>query len=274
MSNFFQRLFPRRVHYKTKLAIQDYPLEEIIQQNREKLNEVKDWFDEEAMQSSCFQYGVPDFIRDSINKPLNNDLTYTDLMAALARKYFPDHIDFLEIGVSVGKNFYQVLHSVSKGNFTGFDIEEINPVLERKLSFRSKETWSTPASSIKKNDSSKKAYFFNENPVQYIAGDVWDENCWKKLEGRKYNLIFSDALHSPEAILFEFEMIVKYNLLGDRFIIFWDDLHGKMKRAFLNIVRKYNKNYHLEDVFLIQINGWIGQHEAKHPVGIISNFSL
>lgn len=252
----------------------DYPLQEIIQQNRKSLDEVENWFDKEAMHNSWFQYGVPDYIRDLINKSLDNDLTYTDLMVALAERYFPGHLNYLEIGVSVGKNFYQLLNAIPKGNFTGFDIEEINPVLEKKLSFHSVETWETPAASIKKTDSSMKEYHFRGNAVQYIAGDVWDERSWQKLEGSKYNLIFSDALHSAEAILFEFEMILKYRLLAEKFIIFWDDLHGRMRKAFLNIVRKYNKKYSVRDVYLIQVNGWIGQLEKPHPVGIISNFSL
>ena len=69
-------------------------------------------------------------------------------------------------------------------------------------------------------------------------------------------------------------MIVKYDLLDEKFLIFWDDLHGKMRKAFLNIVRKYNEKFMIKDVYLIQINGWIGQHENQHPVGIISNIPL
>lgn len=274
MPNLLQILFPAKVDYKTEFDFTQFPMTEIVKQNREGLQEVPDWFDRKAMEESCFQYGVPDFIRDKINKPLNDDFTYTDLMVALSRKHFPNKLHYLEIGVSVGKNFYQLLKAVSNGEFTGFDIEEINPVLETKLTFQSKESWSSPRSSIKKTDSSVKTYSFDGNPVRYISGDVWDENSWKKLHGKKFNLIFSDALHSSDAILFEFEMIVKYDLLDEKFLIFWDDLHGKMRKAFLNIVRKYNEKFMIKDVYLIQINGWIGQHENQHPVGIISNIPL
>ena len=37
------------------------------------------------------------------------------------------------------------------------------------------------------------------------------------MEGNQFNLVFSDALHTPEAILFEFEMLAKYGLLADKF---------------------------------------------------------
>lgn len=273
MANLFKTLFSKPVSYKKEFPVSDSRFESIIQTNRKYLGEVSDWIDENAFKNSCFNYGVPDFIREDINKKINAEPTYTDLMVLLAQKHFND-INYLEIGVSVGKNFYQLLNAIPEGHFTGFDIEEINPVLSGKLQYHSQETWKSPADSIKKNDSSIKEYNYRNKTVEYLSGDVWSENCWKRLSKRKYNLVFSDALHSAEAILFEFEMLVKYDLLADRFIIFWDDLHGKMKKAFLNIVRKYDKHYQIADVYLIQINGWIGQYEGKHPVGIISNFTM
>ena len=36
------------------------------------------------------------------------------------------------------------------------------------------------------------------NQVWYVAGDVLDDGCWARLQGRKFNFIFSDALHRPE----------------------------------------------------------------------------
>ena len=111
-----------------------------------------------------------------------------------------------------------------KGQFTGFDIEEINPVLESQLQFLNREEWSTPSRSIKKGSSSMKSYQFGNSTVRYMSADVWDENSWARLKGQKFNMVFSDALHTPKAILFEFEMLVKYDLLDSQFIIFWDDL--------------------------------------------------
>lgn len=273
MANIFQHLFPSRVPYKKDFPIPRKNMQSVIDKNRRILSEIPNWIDGNAFRNSWFDYGIPPYIRDKINKSLNEELTYTDLMIALAHNHFKE-LNYLEIGVSVGKNFYQVLRSFPKGNFVGFDIEEINPILAEKMSFVTEEKWKTSHSSIKKNDSSMKQFVHEQNPVEYLCGDVWDDNSWKKLAGRKFNLVFSDALHSAQAITFEFEMLVKYELLADRFIIFWDDLHGKMKKSFLNIGKKYDQQYRIEEVFLIDINGWIGQHEAKHPVGIISNFIL
>lgn len=248
-------------------------METIVQQNRENLSLIPDWIDKEAFSNSCFNYGVPDFIQKEINKPLNKDYTYTDLMNFLARKHYQE-INYLEIGVSVGKNFFQLVNGISRGKFTGFDIEEINPILEKEYTFSNADFWKTKNDSIKKSDSSYKTYQLNNKQIHYMCADVWDENSWKKLEGNKYNLIFSDALHTPEAILFEFEMLVKYHLLDKRFIIVWDDLVGKMQASFKKIIKKYNKKFHLEEIYLININGWVGQHETPHTIGIISNFVL
>jgi hypothetical protein len=128
--------------------------------------------------------------------------------------------------------------------------------------------------SIKKNLSSFKKYEFKGTEVNYLCADVWDENSWSKLKGNKFNIVFSDALHTPQAILFEFEMLVKYELLDEQFVIVWDDLVGKMKNSFYGIIRKYNKLYNVQDIYLLNINGWVGQNEAAHSVGIISNFKL
>jgi hypothetical protein len=174
----------------------------------------------------------------------------------------------------VGKNFFQLLNALENTRFSAFDIEEINPVLAKRLSATGRTEWDTPAGSVKKNKSSLSSYTFGEKKVNYLSGDVWDANSWSKLEGNKYNLVFSDALHTPKAILFEFEMLVKYQLLADRFVIVWDDLVGKMQQSFFRIIRKYNAVYGIKEVYLVNINGWVGENEAPHTIGIISNFAF
>lgn len=248
-------------------------MEGIKKENRSSLTLVDDWIDEAAFRKSCFKYGVPDFIKTEINKPVGETLTYTDLMLFISRKHFSS-LHYFEIGVSVGKNFFQLINAHAKGSFTGFDIEEINPVLERRLEFKNREEWQTPSKSIKKNHSSFTTYRFKESEVRYLSADVWDENSWAKLKGNKFNMVFSDALHTPQAILFEFEMLVKYDLLDKHFVIFWDDLVGKMKNSFYKIIRKYDRVYQIQDIYLLNINGWVGENEAAHTVGAISNFNL
>ena len=271
--NFLNNIFSKKIEYKAAFDFEKEKMAEIIHHNRSSLDLVNEWIDEEAFKNSFFSYGVPDFIRPHINKPIDNSVTYSDLMLYISKHYF-GKINYLEIGVSLGKNFFQMLHGNTKSSFTGFDIEEINPVLEKQLHFKEKTEWNTPAGSIKKTKSSLKKFDFNGLEVDYLCADVWDENSWAKLEGNQFNIIFSDALHTPKAILFEFEMLVKYNLLDKKFVIIWDDLVGKMKNSFFKIIEKYDKKYEIADIYLMNMNGWIGENEAPHTVGLISNFKL
>jgi len=273
MINSLKQLFRTEIRPKTTIPVAEGDLRPFITGNRASLGQIDNWIDEKAFASSYFNYGVPDFIRDKINKPINTTPTYTDLMAYIASKYFQS-VNYLEIGVSVGKNFYQMQQSLENAELTGFDIEEINPVLEKGLERISKTEWDTPPGSIKKNRSSLTTYHAGNKNIRYLSADVWDENSWAKLEGSKFNLVFSDALHTPEAILFEFEMLVKYQLLDEKFVIVWDDLVGKMKKSFYRIIRKYHKAYNLQEINLMSINGWIGEYENAHSVGLISNFKF
>ncbi len=273
MINFIKNIFVPKITPNNQIPVSENELNLTISPNRNSLNEIDNWIDPEAFQKSWFNYGVPDFIKADINKKINSQPTYTDLMLALSRKYFKQ-LNYLEIGVSVGKNFFQLLNAHDKADFTGFDIEEINPVVEKKLILTDTQEWGTPPNSIKKTPSSLKSYNFRQNKIRYLCADVWDQNSWAKLKGHRYNLIFSDALHTPEAILFEFEMLAKFELLDEKFIIVWDDLVGKMKNSFYRIIRKYHQAYRLKEIYLLEINGWVGEHEKAHSVGIISSFDF
>src|ERR1700761_5752801 len=273
MMNPLSSLFQKKIHAKPAVPFTAAELAEPIRINRESLTLVDNWIDDPAFAASFFNYGVPDFIKAVINKPIGDATTYTDLMLLIAKKYF-QKVNYLEIGVSVGKNFFQLLRSLPNADLTGFDIEEINPVLERQLSFREKTEWPTPAKSIKKNSSSLKTYAAGNKKIAYLSADVWDEASWERLQGNKFNIVFSDALHTPKAILFEFKMLERYRLLDDKFVIVWDDLVGKMQQSFFKIIRQYNQVYGIKDIYLVPVNGWVGLHEGPHSVGIISNFAF
>lgn len=273
LSSIKDFLFPTKIETQSILPTDPVHLSTAVEENRKVLLEIDNWIDDSAFSRSCFNYGVPDFIKAVINNELDNDPTYTDLMKTIVYKHF-DKLNYLEIGVSVGKNFYQMMGLEKPAFLVGFDIEEINPVLESKLKEEKAEFWDTPKKSIKKTSSYLKHFQFENKQIAYLCADVWDENSWSKMRGNKYNLIFSDALHTPEAILFEFEMLVKYDLLDDRFVIVWDDLVGKMKNSFFKIIKKYDKKFGIDDVYFLNVNGWVGQFEKPHSVGIISNFKL
>ena len=268
-----KKIFTSKIKINTSFDYEKSIMDKVIQENRNTLSSIKNWIETSAFENSVFKYGVPDFIKIHLDKPIGNSVTYTDIIAYILKKHFKK-INYIEIGVSVGKNFFQLLESVNNATFTGFDIEEINPVIESRLVFKEKTEWETPTKSIKKTKSSFKKFNYKGQYVNYLCADVWDENSWAKLKGEKYNLVFSDALHTPQAILFEFEMLVKYELLDEKFVIVWDDLVGKMRNAFYKIIKKYDKKYQIMDIYLLTINGWIGENEAPHSVGIISNLML
>jgi len=142
------------------------------------------------------------------------------------------------------------------------------------MHFEKRELWETPGISIKKSFSYLAYYKYLKKNIVYVCGDVWDSCTWKKLSGQKFNVIFSDALHTPEAIQFEFDQLVKNSLLDEKFFILWDDLEGEMETAFYNIINKYKKHFNIKEIYLLKLNGWIGEHERKHNIGIISNFNF
>ncbi len=195
--NPFKNLFQKKIVARPTVPFSAEELAGPVKINRQTLQLIDSWIDDKAFTASFFNYGVPDFIKLVINKPVGEAVTYTDLMALIAKKYF-EQVNYLEIGVSVGKNFFQLLRALDRASLTGFDIEEINPVLERQLSFLQKSEWPTPRGSVKKNNSSLKTYTAGDKNVAYLSADVWDEASWEKLQGSKYNIVFSDALHTPK----------------------------------------------------------------------------
>lgn len=181
----------------------------------------------------------------------------------------------MEVGTSFGKNFLQVANACSKATLVGLDIENISPVLNSYLMNSQKiNEWDTVKNSLKKNKSSFTRYQqkTNDNTVFYLSGDVFDENSWKNLEGMKFNTIFSDAFHTPEALLHEYKMLEKYDLIdSEEFIIVFDDLGGDMTTSFFkifnNLYEKYN--LHFNQRFIIPLRGWLGVNEDNHQVGFI-----
>ena len=83
-------------------------LNQVKQQNRNLINN-KDFriVDQAVMKSSHFGYGIPKHLYEGdkflLNYPINDDLTYTDLICYFSKKI--KGIRYLELGVSVGKNF-------------------------------------------------------------------------------------------------------------------------------------------------------------------------
>jgi hypothetical protein len=253
-------------------AIRKAVLKEIISKNRNVLETVPNWLSKQTRDSSYYMYGVPEDIFPLLDLRIDEEVTYTDLMVYFS-KYLKT-VNYLELGVSVGKNFYQLANQFTNAEMVGFDIENINPTIERYFDFISEKSWSTMNTSIRSEDSSIKVYKYKSNQISYLAADIWDENSWAMLKNRKFNLIFSDALHDPNALLWEFDMIKKYGLLDNEFIIIWDDLNHGLENSFYKIAVELKQTYKLKkkNIRKIKVNGWLGNnYPFKHDVGIISN---
>ena len=256
------------------VAIDKPRLAEIMRKNRGVLGTVSTWVDDATYENSIFHYGLPRHIRPFINQAIGDEPTYSDLIAYFA-SLLKSPIRYFEIGVSLGKNFFQMLHQLRDADLVGLDIEDINPVLEGVLEKRSVVEWPTMLGSLRETPSRLTEYRFasNANRVRYIAGDVFDSDTWARLKGEKFNLIFSDAYHSADAILGEWQRIKELALLDEReFAIIWDDLDTPdMQAAFGAIAREMQSLYGIrsEECGIGRARGWIGPYEPAHGVGLV-----
>jgi len=275
MKNIIFKIKFRYRRYKNKKNLKRFfdsgHVASIKKKNRESLAIVENWMPEAIYNDSVFHYGIPKDILPLINDVIDDNVTYSDIMVYLMGKLkWP--LSYLEIGVSAGKNLLQIASAVSNSRITGMDIEDINPVIEEHFEFYSKYSWPSQ-SELRKKDSSLSAFGFNKNSIKYLCSDEFDETGWKELIGDKYNAIFSDAMHTPEALAFEFDMLRKYSLLhSQEIILMYDDLSWNMDPAFLSIVEKMKNLYPHVHVYRFTTNGWINKKD--HKIGIITTFLL
>lgn len=260
-------------------------LRPIIIKNRATLSMVPQWIDDDTYKNAFYWYGLPESVRHLIDMPMSNEITYSDAIVYLT-KFLEKDIHYLELGTSFGKNFLQVAHAVANSTLVGYDIENISPIMESILTNKTVlDEWSTPCilgegpwnstyHTLKKGNSSLSLYSqkTNNNTVLYLSGDVLDEQSWQRLQGRKFNLIFSDACHDPKALLYEYKMLEKYDLIdSNEFIFIWDDLGGAMTDAFMQIFDILRTKNQLQEYqgFVVQLRGWLGTHIHHHNIGII-----
>lgn len=247
-------------------------LKRVTEKNRRALELIDDWLPDQLLEQSVFRYGINPDVKPVLNLPLNNITTHADLLAYFGQR-LQKRCRYLELGVSVGKTIWQILHTCAPCECWGFDIEEINPVLRKQLVELSREEFPTPSSSIKHTPSSLTR--FRHEPsgstLNYIAADIYDPAAWNLLQGKKFNVILSDALHSPEALALEWEKFTRLNLFDpDEIIIMWDDLDGEMHDWFIKnreaIASALDAS--LSKVTTIFANGWLGSREYAHRLGL------
>ncbi len=249
-------------------------LRAVHQKNTDTLSRIPSWIEDATLADSIFSYGLPASDRHKIDLPIGDALTYSDWMVDLG-KTLKAPVRYLEIGVSVGKNFTQMAHALHPETMVAIDIEAINPTLSALLGTSTLvEEWPSPPDSLKKSKSS--VYQFDpsvtDGEIRYISGDIWDFTTWTQLPKRPFNLVFSDALHTPEALRFEMDRLVHGGRLDpDEFFIFWDDLTGSMQRTFFGLSGILKRHFSEGQWTrrLVRINGWLGQNEGPHTVGMI-----
>jgi len=215
-------------------------LQKVVKLNRECCRN-KVWISKDRWLKSINKYGLPDFCFEKINEPLTEEVSYSDIIVFLLNKY--NCKEYLEIGVSVLKNVFQVAQNTDV-NIMGFDINEINTDVEIP------------------------------RPWGFIKGNVLVENDWRPLKelNMKHDFIFSDALHNNEGLKAEFDYYIKDHL-SEKWIIIWDDCYTNplnyIKKNFLpQLKKKYGKIY----TKLESPQEWV--RGKNHPIFIVSNFEI
>jgi len=254
-------------------------LEKIISENRQALKEIDDWFPAGLIEKSVFCYGVNPESEPLLNLPLDNECAHADLLAYFG-KTLNEPLKYLELGVSVGKTLWQILNICAPCECWAFDIEEINPVLKQRFVEQSRDEWPSPPNSVKKTAASVTHFVHppSGSKIYYVCADIFDERAWRLLSGGGFNLVLSDALHTPEALDFEWQQMTKLNIFSPKTLaIMWDDLDGEMKEWFY--AKRPDIAGHLgvdvRNVSTLFLNGWLGRREFPHRFGLaIKNCSI
>ncbi len=252
-------------------------MEEIIKYNRQTLSKIDNFIDNSDYEKSKDLYGLPRRVYHLINKPMNNDITYVDLLTFLHSFFNKKKINYLEIGVSVLKTLYQMTNFFEDSNLYAYDINYINPTIEKH--FKKNNDYDQL---LKKNTNH---YTYNSNNIYYYRGNVFNINELEYFKNEildnKIDILFSDAHHSYNGLMSEYDNLIN-NIMNDNFILYYDDLYfhkprnkqENMTDAFFSIAERFQKKNTNITVALLKVNGWLGNHEGKHTNGIITTLNL
>lgn len=270
-------------------------MDRIVNFNRNTLRAIPRWIRKEDWESppSLFNYGLPYRVLHLIDSSISTNITECDILCWFISMFRSENtsIRYLEIGVSVGKTFTQIakfLQDISR-NYSAhcLDIESINPTFKAILNDLNADAVSekhVPVSLVtpsirKESVNTITEWKFGNNDIRYYEADEYDTDIWKHM-GQKYNIIFSDAMHEPDALLTEYSKIKENNLIDeDKFIYCFDDLEhsksGKMWQAVMSIYTDLKARFSDREIVLkhYRVNGWLGNNEYAHDFGIISNFN-
>lgn len=239
-------------------------LQEIVSSNRDFLNSVDEFLSPEIYKS--VDYGIPLHIYKEIDRKIDNSITYSDLIVYLLNTFNDQNtINYLEVGVSVMKNFMQINSALKGANLYIYDINPIVPLFSSQFEIN--------------NETNKKVFESTngENKIIYFQGDVLsprDQKEFGLIVNDNFNFVLSDALHTSEGVLAEYRNIIKNNLSQD-FMLYFDDLDFyELFETASSIYKDLSLDYENLNFYTFWINGWVGQHEKMHKNGIITNYNL
>lgn len=207
----------------------------IYEHNRKSLSRVPDWSNN--IDNSLWRYGVMPMWTGALNQ-IEPEVTYSDLIGFIASQIDP--LKYLEIGVSVGKNFWQVANLFPDAEIYGLDVEEPSPALislfdRVETVFEGPEQTVDTLSGIPKTIRLTHYRLHRKGvPVTYIKGDQFDPRTWQSIH-TQFNFVFSDAHHSGHALRDEMRHLLQCDLLdlSGKFAMYWDDLVNiEMQSAF------------------------------------------
>tara|TARA_Y100000389_G_scaffold203602_1_gene252583 strand:- start:13961 stop:14794 length:834 start_codon:yes stop_codon:yes gene_type:complete len=253
--NLIKKFINRDIYLNIKLA-------RIVFNNRKALKSIKSFRSGTLISKSKDNYGLTKKGYDLVDKNINLRLTYMDIIPYLCN-YIGNEIIYVEIGVSVLKNFYCIANNLTSSKLFAFDINTINPIIEEKFNYK------------KQLSNNSKSYEFNSNQITYIQGDVYNSGDLQELVdlSQQANFIFSDADHTPEGLMSEY---VNYysKCLAENFIIYFDDINSEMFETFITIYKDIEKKLSNINAYTFAINGWFGENENLHKNGIITNLDI
>jgi len=239
-------------------------ISEIQNINRQTLKSVDSFIDDKDYNGSPDNYGLPQHVRHLIDLPIDNKITYVDLIMFLQTHFNKEKIKYVEIGVSVLKTFYQVSQFLSNSKLYAFDINEPNPTIRNKFNLTS-------------DDGKLREFKTKDNEICYFQGDVFNKEDFERFNntvGSKVNIIFSDAHHTGLGLSSEYTNFIK-DALDEDFILYYDDLgNNTMRSVFLEIAQDIRTRRKDTSSAFVEVNGWLGQHEHVHLNGIVTSLNL
>lgn len=237
-------------------------IKKIVKKNREFLKTVGPFLSKNQFQEN--DYGMDIKIFNNLDKNIKHFPTYSDLLIFVSHFLKKRKIRYLEIGASVLKNTLQVDHSLDDADIVVYDINDLAPNFREGFKIIDNEN---PNLFFKKTKNFN--YYFKGNVL-----DMEDTKKFDELFPGPFDVVFSDALHTPEGVFSEYENIIS-NKLDSDFILYFDDLDfpglfSTAKNIYYDLENKYEEIYFTT----FKVYGWVGQFEKMHKNGIISNLNF